>query len=315
MIDLRQLSYFIAVVEAKSVTAAAEVLHIAQPALSQHMQRLEQELGQQLLVRHSRGIEPTDAGFRLLDHARAILKSVETATHDVRHFREEQRGTVRLGMPRSLCETLGVQLMSAWPQQHPNVNLQIVEQLSNTLTEWLLAGRLDLALTYSPDDSNMLSAEPLLQEKMCALMPAHQGPQRLGEIQFIALARERLILHSSAYVNRQIIDTTAKYCSVKLNVAYEVESIDLTLNMVEANLGWSIQPYLTVRRLMDMGRLAVGLIVAPHITGRLHLMHSLQRPLAPYEVKVCEAIKKHLHDQFANGQHSPLIELEFTAES
>jgi LysR family nitrogen assimilation transcriptional regulator len=100
MIDLRQLSYFIAVVEAKSVTAAAEVLHIAQPALSQHMQRLEQELGQQLLVRHSRGIEPTDAGFRLLDHARAILKSVETATHDVRHFREEQRGTVSLGMQR-----------------------------------------------------------------------------------------------------------------------------------------------------------------------------------------------------------------------
>jgi LysR family nitrogen assimilation transcriptional regulator len=315
MIDLRQLTYFIAVVEAKSFTAAAEVLHVAQPALSQHMQRLEQEVGQQLMVRHSRGVEPTDAGLRLLDHARSILKSLETARHDVRSFRDEQHGTVRLGMPRSLCETLGVELVTTWPHEHPNVSLQIVEQLSNTLTEWLLAGRLDLALTYSPTDSSMLTAEPLLQEKMCAVMPARGGPQRLGETRFIDLAQEPLILHSSAYVNRQIIDMTAKYCSVRLNVAYEIDSIDLTLNMVEANLGCSIQPYLTVRRLMDMGRLSVGLIVGPDITRRLHLMHSCQRALTTHELQVCNAIRRHLSNQFAEGKHSPLVELEFAFES
>lgn len=318
MIDLRQLTYFVAVVEAKSFTAAAEVLHVAQPALSQHMQRLEQELGQQLMVRHSRGVEPTDAGLRLLEHARAILKSVETARHEVRNFRDEQRGSVRLGMPRSLCETLGVELVTTWPREHPNVNLQIVEQLSNTLTEWLLAGRLDLALTYSPAEGGMLTAEPLLQERMCAVMPApggaQRGAQRLGEVRFIELGQRPLVLQSPAYVNRQIIDMTAKYCSVELNVAYEIDSIDLTLDMVEADLGWSIQPYLTVRRLMEAGRLAVGLIVAPDITRRLHLVHSRQRPLTLPQLQVGDAIKRHLSRHFANGKDSPLIELEFDAE-
>jgi LysR family nitrogen assimilation transcriptional regulator len=311
MIDLRQLTYFVAVVEAKSFTAAAEVLHVAQPALSQHMQRLEQDLGQQLMVRHSRGVEPTDAGLRLLEHARAILKSVETARHEVRNFRDEQRGSVRLGMPRSLCETLGVELVTNWPREHPNVNLQIVEQLSNTLTEWLIAGRLDLALTYSPAEGGMLTAEPLLQERMCAVMPVpaggQRGAQRLGEVRFIELGQRPLVLQSPAYVNRQIIDMTAKYCSVELNVAYEIDSIDLTLDLVEANLGWSIQPYLTVRRLMEAGRLAVGLIVAPDITRQL--------PLTLPQLQTGNAIKRHLSRHFANGKHSPLIELEFAPEA
>jgi LysR family nitrogen assimilation transcriptional regulator len=108
---------------------------------------------------------------------------------------------------------------------------------------------------------------------------------------------------------------TAKYCSVELNVAYEIDSIDLTLDMVEANLGWSIQPYLTVRRLMEAGRLAVGLIVAPDITRRLHLMHSRQRPLTLPQLQTGNAIKRHLSRHFANGKHSPLIELEFAAET
>ena len=312
MVDVRQLTYFISVIEAKSFTKAAEILHVAQPALSQQMQRLEQELGQKLMARHSRGVEPTEAGLRLLAHARAIIKSIDNATHDIRHFQDE-RGVVRLGMPRSLCETVGVELLRTWRQEHPHVSLTVTEQLSNTLTDWLIAGRLDLALTYSPSDDRLF-CEPLLQEKLCAVMPPREsGVRQLGEVRFIDIAQKPLILHSPAYVNRQLIDVAAKYCSVRLNVAYEIDSIDLTLNMVEAGLGYTIQPYLTVRRLMDMGLVYVELIVAPDITRRLHLAHSSRRSLSGQEIQVCEAIKAQLH-RFVSCKRSPLVELEFAAD-
>jgi LysR family transcriptional regulator, nitrogen assimilation regulatory protein len=312
MVDVRQLTYFISVIEAKSFTKAAEVLHVAQPALSQQMQRLEQELGQKLMARHSRGVEPTESGLRLLVHARAIVKSIDNATYDVRHFRDEG-STVRLGMPRSLCETVGVELLRSWRHDHPRVNLIVSEQLSNTLTDWLIADRLDLALTYSPSDDDGLFCEPLLQEKLCAVTrPREQTARQLGEIRFIELAQKPLILHTPAYVNRQLIDIAAKYCSVRLNVAFEIDSIDLTLNMVEARLGYAIQPYLTVRRLMDMGQVYLELIVSPDITRRLHLAHSSRRSLSAHEIQVCDAIKTHLQ-RFVRCTPSPLVELEFAS--
>jgi LysR family transcriptional regulator, nitrogen assimilation regulatory protein len=309
MIDVRNLAYFIAVVEAKSFTAAAEVLCVAQPALSQHLRRLEEEFGHQLLVRHSRGVEPTQAGLRLVEHARSILKSVESAKQDIRNFDEQPHGRVRVGLPPSLCEWLALDLMTDWPREHPNVELQIVEQSSNTLTEWVLAGRLGLAVTSFPADSSMVVAEPLLQDKMFAVMPGPADSRGLEEIRFADVTREPLILFSNENVSRQLIEMTAKYCSLQLNIAYEIDSADLTLKLVEANFGSTIQPYLAVRKYMASGRATVRLIVGPSITRRLHLLRSRHRPLTTDEMHVSDAIKSHLSRLFAS--HNPLLELDF----
>jgi LysR family transcriptional regulator, nitrogen assimilation regulatory protein len=313
MIDVRQLTYFIAVVEAKSFTAAAEVLFIAQPALSQHLQRLEEEVGQQLLVRHSRGVDPTPAGLRLVEHARSILTMVETAKQDIRNFNEQPRGRVRLGMPRGLCDALALDLLMTWPRKHPNVTLQIVEQVSNALTESVQAGRLDMAVTsYPSEDRHNLIGESLLQEKMCAVLPKTEETNCGSEIRFADLSAEPLILCSHSNVTRQLIDMTAKYSSVSLNIAYEIDSSVLALQMVEAGLGTTIQPYLALRGYMKTGRANVRPIAGPSITRRLHLIRSRNRQLNLHEIEVIKALKDHLALQFAN---EPLIELELAAES
>jgi LysR family transcriptional regulator, nitrogen assimilation regulatory protein len=315
MIDVRQLTYFIAVVEARSFTAAAEVLCIAQPALSQHLRRLEEDFGHQLLVRHSRGVEPTQAGLRLVEHARSILTMVETAKKDIRNFDEQAVNTVRvrIGLPRSLCDAIGVDLIGAWPHDHPEVTLQIVEQSSSALTESVLSGRIDLAVTSFPLDSRAVTAEPLLQEKLCAVLPPQHHAPGFGEIRFSELAQEPLILYGAGNVSRQLIDMTAKYCSVQLKVAYEIDSPELSLRLVESGVASTIQPFLAVRRHIDSDRMAVRLIVQPGITRRLHLISSHHRPLTDAEREVSAAIKSHLARQFTKDH--PLIELDSAIEA
>ena len=315
MIDVRQLTYFIAVVEAKSFTAAAEVLCIAQPALSQHLRRLEEDFGHQLLVRHSRGVEPTQAGLRLVEHARSILTMVEAAKKDIRNFDEQQkpRARVRIGLPRSLCDAIGVDLISAWPADHPDVTLQVVEQPSGALTESVLSGRIDLAVTSFPLDSRAVNAEPLLQEKLCAVLPPQRHAPGFNEIRFTDLAHEPLILYSAGNVSRQLIEMTAKYCSVQLNVAYEIDSPELSLRLVAAGVASTIQPFLAVRRHIEEGQMPVRLIIQPGITRRLHLISAHHRPLTTAEREVSLAIKTHLARLFTKNH--PLIELDSAMEN
>lgn len=316
MIDVRQLTYFVAVVEAKSFTAAAETLHVAQPALSQHLQRLEYEFGQQLLIRHSRGVVPTPAGVRLVEHARVILTLVQAAKDDLRNFDKEPHGVIRVGMPRSLCDIMAVELMTNWSESYPKINLQIVEQSSNTLTEWVMAGRLDLAITSFPSDSGSVIAEPLLQDKMCAIMPRRDGSSSdIGQIRFADLAQEPLALYSPSNQSRQLLDMTAKYCDVNLNIAFEVDSPDLALRLVEAGKGSTIQPYLAVRHYLESGRADIRLIVGPGITRRLHLIRSKNRPLAHHEAELCKAIKTHLANGLATDKHESMLELDFAVDT
>src|SRR5215469_10683899 len=121
--DFRQLKYFAVVAEAKSFTRAAELLRLAQPALSNQMQKLEEDLQEQLLIRHSRGIELTDAGRRLLGHARTILHQLDVAREDVHGAREEPEGLVRVGMSRSVAEMLAVELIREAACRAPGVSI------------------------------------------------------------------------------------------------------------------------------------------------------------------------------------------------
>ena len=109
--DIRQLRYFIAIVEARSFSRAAEQLHVAQPALSQHVLAMEAELGVALLYRGARGVVPTEEGLRLLDRAQAIQAQLAALHDHVRGREARPSGEVRFGMPGTVSEQLGVPLI------------------------------------------------------------------------------------------------------------------------------------------------------------------------------------------------------------
>ncbi|NBX55721.1 MAG: LysR family transcriptional regulator, partial [Betaproteobacteria bacterium] len=147
--ELQQLQSFVTVAEQASFTRAAQVLGLAQPALSRHIRSLEVELRQTLLTRNGRGAVTTEAGKLLLEHARGILHQMARAQEDLAQLRGGLSGRVALGLPPSVARVLTVPLTRAFRAELPLAQLSIREGLSTELSESLLNGRLDIAVLYN----------------------------------------------------------------------------------------------------------------------------------------------------------------------
>ena len=138
--NLRRLKYFVKIVDIGSLTQAADVLHIAQPALSQQIATLEGEFRQQLLVRTKRGVTPTEAGQVLYRHAQIILRQFELAQSDVYHSGRSLSGQVSVGLaPGTAASALALPLLKAVRARHPSILLYLNENFGTTLSELVMA--------------------------------------------------------------------------------------------------------------------------------------------------------------------------------
>lgn len=148
--QFQQLQYFVAVAETRHFTRAAELVHVAQPSLSQQIKALERELGADLFRRARGNITLTDAGEALLPLARRILADTDTARHEVQELVQLRRGRVRLGATPSLCTGLLPDVLRAFHDRYPGIRLLIEEGGSHDLVRQLARGALDLALVVLP---------------------------------------------------------------------------------------------------------------------------------------------------------------------
>ena len=148
--QFQQLLYFVAVAETRHFTRAAERVHVSQPSLSQQIKALENELGAELFSRARGNIALTDAGEALLPLARRILADADTARIEVQELAQLRRGRVRLGATPSLCTGLLPDVLRAFHDRHPGIQLLIEEGGSHDLVRELARGALDLALIVLP---------------------------------------------------------------------------------------------------------------------------------------------------------------------
>jgi len=147
--ELRQLRYFVAIADHGSLSRAALVLHVAQPALTQQVRQLEEELGAQLLHRSAQGVLCTDAGKVFYEHAQAILKQVADARSAVTQSTTRPAGSVTLGFPHSISGALALPLLTATRARYPEITLQLTEELSGSLAEQLISGAIRIVASRS----------------------------------------------------------------------------------------------------------------------------------------------------------------------
>lgn len=171
--ELRQLKYFIRIIELGSLSRAAADLHIAQPALSQQLASLETELGTRLLARSARGVSPTDAGHLFYRHSQVVLRQLERLRSEVSCGSEGPSGLVRVGMPPSVSNLLAAPLIHAVQQRLPKVRLHIRESDSAHLEELVATARIEMSLLFErsaateapkgsrPAPASYLRAQPL----------------------------------------------------------------------------------------------------------------------------------------------------------
>lgn len=258
--DLKQLSNLIHVVELQSFSKAAAFLRIAQPALSRQVKALEDELGVLLLERHGWGVTATAEGLILVEHARKLLRGLQEAREAVLALQAEPQGEVTLGVPTSVGAALVPELIQQFRRAFPKVSLRLVEAFSASVHEWLLAGRLDLAILYETRETSAIGAKPLLTEAMVVIGDAarFRPDQALG---LDDVARLPLILPGRPHRLRLLVDQAMAEARLDSRPEIEVDALTVIKELCRRGEGVTILPYSAVQ-----AEVAAGLLS----TARLH---------------------------------------------
>jgi LysR family transcriptional regulator, regulatory protein for tcuABC len=251
--DMRQLKYFVQIVESGSLSKASRQLFIAQPALSQQMTRLEDEVGKPLLVRSSRGVRPTEHGDALYHHARFILRQLDQAVSVARREQANVSGRVNLGLaPTTVC-ALGLPLIKHLNAKYPGIVLNVVEALSGHLEHMARLGELDLAILFSATAAPDLSVESLLEEELFVILPRDSrliAPHRT-DITLAELARLPLILPSPGHGLRRRIAIEFDRMNLPIDAVAEIDSLPLLMHCVADGIGATIKPMAAVYALQN----------------------------------------------------------------
>ncbi len=256
--DMRKLKYFAGVVEAKSISRAAESLHVAQPALSKSIQALEADFGTTLLHRSPQGITTTEAGSRLYDHCQVIFKQVDRARSDVRRAVGVPSGQVVVGMPHSLMTVVALPLMQIMTRRYPELRLELRQDQSHLLAPALRSNKLDFAVMASPRSrSGLVCRELLVEELFFIAAKGENGRSNGGKISFEEASRNRFVLPSVGNGLRACVEGHFRTRSLPLDVKHEVDAIALITQCVDAGLGVSLLPGGCLQRDANYGRMDV----------------------------------------------------------
>lgn len=241
--ELRQLRYFVAIVDHGSLSRAARVLHIVQPALTQQIQQLEEELGTSLLHRSAQGMQATDAGKIFYEHALAILKQVADAKSAVNQTTDKPSGTVALGIPQSASGALALPLLTAVRAAYPDIVFQLTEELTGNLTEQLASGRLNLAILFDDGQLGKFTTKALVEEQMMYITRADsQFACKRKSISLEKALQAPLILPSIQHGVRPRIEQVLRDHGLRTEHVIDITSIAILKSALLADMGATILP-------------------------------------------------------------------------
>ena len=280
-----------------SLTQAAEVLHIAQPALSQQLATLEGEFGQQLLLRTQKGVEATAAGRVLYRHAQTILRQFEQAREDVHNAGRQLAGQVSVGLATgTAASALALPLLRAVHERHPGIVLCISENLGTAFCDVVRSGRMDMAVFYSAERAMQgLSFEPILNEEMFVVAPPHLlnvcDEVALGDLQTVDL-----LLPRPGNPLRKRLEQAFASARVVPRIVTEIESSTMLSAAVGSGLGATILPGSAARSVAAEAGAKLLRIVSPRIEMPLALCDSDHLPLSESAQAVKAILLDMAHD-------------------
>lgn len=242
--DVRQMRYFVTIVDSASFSQASRELNIAQPALSQQITRLEQDVGIPLLVRSRQGVRLTEAGATLYRHSKSILRQIDHAIVSARDAVDGVRGRVTLGLPPTTICQLGVPIIERLQRSAPGILLNVVEGLSGHLQRQAISGDLDLAIIFTENAIPGWESISLLQEDLFVVVPADDRffPMEQTSVSLKEAATLPLILPSSSHGLRRRIDLEYERINLRVNTIAEIDSLPVLMRCLSSGMGATIKP-------------------------------------------------------------------------
>ncbi|WP_432471723.1 LysR family transcriptional regulator [Amphritea sp. HPY] len=237
--DIKALRCFSNVARYSSFTRAAEQLHLAQPAVSMTIKRLEQQLGLTLFHRKERKISLTDEGHRLRLHADKILQAVNDAELEMQELTGLTNGEVRVGIPSMLGSYYFPPLLMGFRHRYPGLRLSVVEGGTARIQELLEQGELDIGIIVDELKPESLEGKIFLQEQMLVCVPQDHPLAQKQSISYQEFFAEELVLFKEGFFHRQVTEQIAKKLQLIPKISFETNLIPLIQAIVRQGFGIS----------------------------------------------------------------------------
>ncbi|MCQ1571434.1 nitrogen assimilation transcriptional regulator NAC [Neorhizobium galegae] len=282
-VDFKKLKSFVKIIDTGSVSRAASILRVAQPALSQQIASLEQHFKHQLLIRSNVGITPTEAGLILYRHAQIMLKQIDQASVEIDQSAKSVAGRVSIGLATySSSSSLSLPLLKEMKARYPQIVVHINDSFGHILSELIMTGRMDMALIYTSNPIKGVSLQPLFREEMFLVSPADLVlPGEPGEpLPLSALDGVPLLLPSKTHFLRRLIDEGLNRARSEPDVVAEIESIPALGAAVLDGLGSTILPGSVVTDAPSFAGAQIRRLTTPVIDATVSLCVSDHLPLS-----------------------------------
>jgi len=242
--ELRQLRYLVALADERHFTRAAAREHVAQPALSQQIRRLEAELGLPLVERTTRRVALTEAGELLAARARRALAEVTAARDELGMLAGVQRGHVTIGALHTMGPVDLSLLLATFHERHPAIELTVREQSSEELADMLRDDELDLAFLSVTEriESRGLGLHRMIEEELVAVLPCDHRLARRRRVRLAELARDPFVSFREGARLRELLVSAARGAGFDPHIALESNESRRIRSLVSRGLGVAILP-------------------------------------------------------------------------
>ncbi|WP_411342911.1 LysR family transcriptional regulator [Paenibacillus sp. WLX1005] len=280
--DMRRLHHFATVARTGNFTRAAELLYIAQPAISKSIQKLEEELQMQLFDRADKHVSLTPEGRVLLGHAESILERLDEARHEMQELRGLQRGEILLGLPSMFGSVYFPPIIKAFIKQHPALRLHVIEEGTVQIRQWITDKTIDLGIiSYDPDveavhSNPELMIEHLLTDEFVACFPQGHPLSTRSSISVQELLLEPLVLFKEGYNQRRLLDEASQQYGIQPNIVFTTNQLSFIRSLVVEGVGATL--LLRTAAAMEP-RLAI-VPIQPGISVHLAVAHRHNRYLS-----------------------------------
>ncbi|MGJ7545871.1 LysR family transcriptional regulator [Variovorax sp. LT1R16] len=321
--ELRSLRYFIAVLEAGSLSRAAGALYVAQPALTAQIKKLEVELGTQLFERSHVGVTPTAAGLQLYQDARKLLSDASAMRERLQRVPDGLEGSVTVAVPFLLASLLLGPVLARLKQSNPRIRVFVIDDLSLMVRKAMVERRADIGVLVDTEYVNGLDVKPLAREAMFVCghdadgevaamtmpptdkkaMKSKAAAVQRPELPFARAAGLPLVLQSRRFSIRAQVERTAIDLGLELNIAHEHDSARVIRSLYLAGAGFTFSPACAVGDAPPGGKQwLVARVVQPDLARTYFLATPSARAPDPATRAVMEALVDETRRMIASGR-------------
>jgi len=291
LMELRELETLVAIAEERHFTRAAERLHMAQPALSQQLRRLEERLGVRLVERTPQYVRLTGAGERLVARARRVGAEVAAAAAELDEIKGLRSGRVTIGVARATGSFPLARRLAGFRERAPGVELVLREDLSAVVTSSLLSDELDLALItpIESDDVEGLTLQTVVRERLVAVLPRGHPLAGRRRVRLDEVLAEPLIAFPEGAVIRRRLEAAV---GARIMAAFEVGELHRMRSLVAEGLGVAVLPEGDAA--LPMAPVAVVPLSDRELVHEVQLAHRTVRDLGPPAAALLEVLAERL---------------------